>query len=411
MFDYEGFFADSLELLRSERRYRVFRELERMPGRAPWARTRIDGRPREVVVWCSNDYLGMSQHPVVLEASREALARCGAGAGGTRNISGTLDLAVELEAELAGLHGQQAALLFSSGYVANDTTLATLAGALPGCVIVSDTDNHASMIEGMRRSRAERRVFAHSDPQALDAVLRGIDPERPRIVAFESLYSMGGDVAPLRELLAVVRRHGALSYVDETHAVGVHGPRGGGLLEAEGLCGEVDVIQGGLGKGYGVVGGFITGSRALVDFVRSHAPGFIFTTALPPAVLAGALASVRHLARSGSERAALQRRVAGIRRRLLAAGLPVLPTRAQILPLAIGDSGRCQAASDRLLRDFGVYLQPINYPTVPRGAERLRLTPSPLHDDAMEDRLLDALAQVLVPQVPAVPVATSAAVA
>ena len=395
MFDYQSWFADSLDVLRRERRYRVFRELVRSPGRAPIARLRLGHQLRDVVVWCSNDYLGMSRHPLVLEASHVALQRYGAGAGGTRNIAGTLDLAVELESELADLHGKPAALLFSSGYVANDTTLATLANALPNCVIVSDADNHASMIEGMRRSHAERRIFAHNVPAALEKVLSTIDPRRPRIVAFESLYSMGGDIAPMRELLAVARQFGALTYVDETHAVGVHGSRGGGLLEAEGLLDQVDVIQGGLGKGYGVVGGFITGASELVDFVRSHAPGFIFTTALPPATVAGALASVRYLKRSSWERAALQRRVQRVRERLVARGLPILATRSQILPLMIGDSARCQSAADRLLDEFGVYLQPINYPTVPKGAERLRVTPNPNHDDAMEDRLLDGLSTVL----------------
>lgn len=395
MFDYEGFFGDCIAGLHAEGRYRTFRALERAPGRAPWARTLVDGRARDVVVWCGNDYLGMSQHPVVLDASRAALARCGAGSGGTRNISGTLDLAVRLEAELADLHGKESALLFSSGYVANDTTLATLAAALPRCAIVSDADNHASMIEGMRRSRAERYVFAHNDPAALARVLAELDPQRPCIVAFESLYSMGGDIAPMRELLAAARAHGALTYVDETHAVGVHGPRGGGLLAAEGLCGLADVIQGGLGKGYGVVGGFITGSARLVDFVRSHAPGFIFTTSLPPAVVAGALASVLHLKRSGQERAVLSQRVGRLRERLAAAGVPVTPTRSQILPIPIGDASRCADAAARLLREFGVYLQPINFPTVPRGTERLRLTPSPLHDDAMEDVLVRALQRVL----------------
>jgi 5-aminolevulinate synthase len=397
MFDYDGFFADSLAALRRERRYRVFRELRRAPGGAPRAQLRLDGVEREVIVWCSNDYLGMSSHAVVLDASRAALERCGAGAGGTRNISGTLDLAVELESELAAVHGKPSALLFSSGYVANDTTLATLAAGLPGCVIVSDAQNHASMIEGMRRSRVRKLQFAHNDPQSLERVLAGLCPGEPCIVAIESLYSMGGEIAPLEALLRAARRHGALTYVDETHAVGVHGRQGGGLLAAAGLGELADVVQGGLGKGYGVVGGFITGGAALVDYVRSHAPGFIFTTALPPAVLGGALASVRHLRHSEAERAALMRRVRRLRARLESLGLPLLPTRSQILPLLIGDAARCEAASNELLHGFGVYLQPINYPTVPRGSERLRLTPSPLHDDEMEDALCAALRVVLGP--------------
>jgi 5-aminolevulinate synthase len=396
-FDYQGFFGDALAQLRREARYRHFRALGRELAPGPVAFTTLDGVRRAVTVWCSNDYLGMSRHPAVLEASRHALARYGAGAGGTRNISGTHDPLVALEAELAALHGKPAALVFSSGYVANDTVLATLASRLPGCLVFSDADNHASMIEGIRRSRAQVQVFPHSDPAALDALLARADPARPKLVAFESLYSMNGDVAPLRELLGVVRRHGALSYVDETHAVGVHGPTGGGLLEAHRLLDQADIVQGGLGKGFGVVGGFVTGRRELVDFVRSHAPGFIFTTALPPSVAAAALASVRHLRSSQVEREALRRRVDGLRARLDAARLPLRPTTAQILPLVIGDSARCTQVSDRLLREHAVYLQPINYPTVPRGAERLRITPSPLHDDAMSDALVEALVAVVPP--------------
>ncbi len=390
-FDYHEFFGEALANLRRENRYRVFRSLGRelLPG--PVAFTTLEGRRRAVTVWCSNDYLGMSRHPLVLEALRSATARYGAGAGGTRNISGTHDPIVALEVELAALHGKDAALVFSSGYVANDTVLATLAASLPRCVVLSDAGNHASMIEGIRRSRAETRVFPHSDPAALDSLLGTIDPARPKIVAFESLYSMDGDVAPLRELLAVARRHGALTYIDETHAVGVHGPRGGGLLEAQGLLSKADIVQGGLGKGFGVVGGFVTGGRDLIDFLRSHASGFIFTTALPPATAAGALASVRHLRTSSVERQSLWRRVASLRAQLEAAGLPLLAAPAQILPLMVGDSRRCNEIAERLLREFSIYLQPINYPTVPRGTERLRITPSPLHDEAMADRLVEAL--------------------
>jgi 5-aminolevulinate synthase len=391
MFDYTAFFDDSLAELRRERRYRVFRELRRHAGRAPRAELKLDDETREVVVWCGNDYLGMSQHEAVREGARAALERCGAGAGGTRNISGTLDLAVELEAELAALHGKPSGLLFSSGYVANDTTLATLGARLPGCVMVSDAENHASMIEGMRRSGAERKVFAHNDVRSLRRALAQSDPARPRIVAIESLYSMSGDIAPAQELLTVAREYGALTYVDETHAVGVYGSEGGGLLAAHGLCDLADIIQGGLGKGYGAVGGFITGGRALIDFVRSHAPGFIFTTALPPAALGAALASVRHLAASQTERTELMRRVAGIRDGLLSRDVPLMSTRSQILPLPVGDAASCTAFSERLLRKHGIYLQPINHPSVPRGTERLRLTPSPLHDDAMSERLVDAL--------------------
>jgi 5-aminolevulinate synthase len=394
MFDFQQFFRDANRRLRQERRYRLFRRLEREQGRFPVAIWRDGAMRREVTVWCSNDYLGMSQHPAVIEASAEALRRYGAGAGGTRNISGTHELLARLEQELADLHAQSAALVFSSGYVANDTALATLGAALPQCVIFSDANNHASMIEGIRRSRAERRVFAHNDPAALAAALARAPPDRPKLVAFESLYSMDGDVAPLRELLAVTREYGALSYVDETHAVGVHGPRGGGLLEAQGLLGQVDLVQGGLGKGYGVVGGFVSGSSEMIDFLRNHAPGFIFTTALPPGVAAGALASVRHLKTSGVERTALMRRVATVRARLLEARLPLLRTSSQILPLIVGESGRCEAIAQQLLIEHGIYLQPINYPTVPRGTERLRITPSPLHTDPMERLLAQALARV-----------------
>ena len=400
MFDYQQFFAEGVSRLHREKRYRRFRALSRQAGMFPAARATDSRAPhsaasKPVTVWCSNDYLGMSQHPVVLEASHRALQQYGAGAGGTRNISGTHDLIVSLEVELADLHRKPAALVFSSGYVANDATLATLAAALPRCVIVSDHDNHASMIEGMRRSRAEIKVFAHNDARSLAAALASIDPARPKIVAFESLYSMSGDIAPLATLLAVARQHGALTYVDETHAVGVHGPRGGGLLETQGLLQQVDVIQGGLGKGFGVVGGFITGSQLLVDFVRSHAAGFIFTTALPPVVAAGALASVRHLKQSNVERAALFARVRSVREQLAALGVPIGSADAQILPWTIGDSTTCQAIADELFDNHGVYLQPINYPTVARGQERLRITPSPLHSDAMQAVLVDALTSVL----------------
>lgn len=392
MFDYEGYFEESIAQLRGEQRYRIFRELGRREGRAPRAELTLDGARREVIVWCGTDYLGMSQHPVVIEGARAALARCGAGAGGTRNIAGTIDLAVELEAELAALHGKPAALLFSSGYVANDATLATLAARLPDCVILSDAGNHASMIEGMRRSGAERRIFAHNDVAALRRELAQLDPARPRIVAVESLYSMGGDSAPLRELLTLAREHGALTYVDETHAVGVHGEQGGGLLAAQGLCGLADIIQGTLSKGYGVTGGYVTGSMRSIDFIRSHAAGFIFTTALPPPVLGAALASVRHLRCSQEERRLLWRRIGALREALEEARVPLLPSTAQILPIPVGDSARVAAVAERLLRHHGVYLQPINYPTVPRGTERLRLTPTPLHDDAMAAALVAALA-------------------
>jgi len=393
MFKFEEFLAEQTARLRRDDHYRVFRELGRDAGRFPRARWHRDGVASEVTVWCSNDYLGMSQHPAVLAAAADALARYGAGAGGTRNISGTSDLIVALEREIAAVQGKEAALVFSSGYVANDTTLATLARALPGCVVLSDSANHASMIAGIRASRRICHVFRHNDAGHLEMLLSSLDPATPRIVALESLYSMDGDVAPLASLLAIARRHGAITFVDETHAVGVHGQQGGGLLESLGLTGQADIIQGGLGKGYGVVGGFIAGNSTVVDFVRCHAPGFIFTTALPPPVAAAALASVRHLRSSGAEREALMHRVQSVRAALTEAGIPVVPTAAQIIPLVVGQAGPCHALASRLLERHGVYLQPIVYPTVPKGTARLRITPTPRHDDADQQHLVAALVE------------------
>ena len=392
--DYDKLFEDAIDAVKAEGRYRVFVDIVRQRGFYPRAvhhAGETQGK-RTVTVWCSNDYLGMSQHPAVLDTARAALARYGAGAGGTRNISGTTDLLVALERELADWHAKDAALLFSSGYVANDTTLATLARALPGGVVFSDAANHASMIQGIRASRQRCVVFRHNDAAHLDGLLAAHDPAAPKLVAFESLYSMDGDIAPLADLLTVAKRHGALTFVDETHAVGVHGPRGGGLLEAHGLLDTVDVVQGGLGKGVGVVGGFITGAAAIIDFVRSHAPGFIFTTALPPHVAAAALASVRHLKTSGLERAALQARVASVRAALAAAGVPIAPAPGQIIPLVIGDAAACRALADELLEVHGLYLQAIVFPTVPRDGARLRITPGPLHTDADQAQLVAALA-------------------
>lgn len=392
MFDYRGFFDDQLQLLHREQRYRRFRILKRSNRQFPQALyLRPDRAPQDVVVWCSNDYLGMSQSQVLIDASREALHRYGTGAGGTRNISGSHDLIVELEAELARLHEKSGALVFSSGYVANDTTLATLGRKLPGCVFYSDANNHASMIEGMRRSGARCEVFTHNDPDSLHRLLARSNPEAPKIVAFESLYSMDGDIAPIAALVAVARRHGAMTYVDETHAVGVHGPGGAGLVAKAGLLSQVDILQGGLGKAYGAVGGFITASAATVDFLRSNAPGFIFTTALPPAVVAAALASVLHLRHSDQERRRLFARATELRAALTSAGLPLLHNESQILPLIIGDSALCETLAERLIDRHGVYLQPINYPTVPKGSERFRITPTALHTDPMAEQLLSAL--------------------
>ncbi|NRB31623.1 MAG: 5-aminolevulinate synthase [Rhizobiaceae bacterium] len=393
--DFEGFFKTELEHLKDNGNYRVFADLERHRGDFPKA-TRYDasGQISEVTVWCSNDYLGMGQHPDTLNAMKEALDRCGAGAGGTRNISGTNHYHVLLENELAELHGKQAALLLTSGYVANWAALSTLASKIPGCEVFSDTDNHASMIEGIRHSKVPKHLWKHNDVEDLDRKLSDADPSVPKLVAFESVYSMDGDICPLDEILDVCEKHNAMSYLDEVHAVGLYGPRGGGISEQEGLADRVTVIQGTLGKAFGVMGGYVAASENLVDFVRSFASGFIFSTALPPALAAGATASIKHLKSSDMERMRQRRNVRLLREKLDAIGLPHMDNDSHIVPVMVGDAKKCKFISDLLLENYGVYVQPINYPTVPKGTERLRITPSPMHTDADLDHLVNALSEL-----------------
>jgi 5-aminolevulinate synthase len=392
--DFEAFFRSELDGLKSEGRYRVFADLERRAGRFPRAIFHGQGGPREVTVWCSNDYLGMGQHPAVLAAMREALEDSGAGAGGTRNIAGTNHHHVLLERELADLHGKDAALLFNSGYMSNWASLSTLASRIPGCIILTDAANHASMIEGIRHSRAEKAIFAHNDAADLRRKLQALDPARPKLIAFESVYSMDGDIAPIADFCDLAAEFGAMTYIDEVHAVGLYGPRGGGISERDGLGDRLDLIEGTLAKAFGVMGGYVTGSAALCDFIRSFASGFIFSSALPPALAAGALAAIRHLKTSSTERERQQDRVATLRLRLDEAGIPHLANPSHIVPVMVGDAVLCKKISDELLERFSLYVQPINYPTVPRGSERLRITPTPLHSDEDIAALVQALSEI-----------------
>ncbi len=392
---YESFMAHSLNILRSQGNYRQFIRLERLAGRFPHALWHSDAGPKEVIVWCANDYLGMAQHPSVIAALKYAAERYGAGAGGTRNISGTQDVHVRLETELTLLHGKQAALLFTSGFVANEAILSTVAGRLTGCVVLSDEKNHASMIAGIRNARVEKRVFPHNDLDALRRHLSGLDPQRPKLIAVESVYSMDGTVADLPAIVELARAHNALTYVDEVHAVGLYGPTGAGIAERDGIAQHIDILQGTLAKGFGVMGGYMAASRTMVDFVRSFAPGFIFTTALSPVLAEAALASVRFVRGAKDLRRQHQSRAACLRTCLKNAGIPVLPGETHIVPVVIGDPVKTKAVADGLLRRHGLYVQPINHPTVPKGTERLRLTPSPWHTEDMIGQLVDALREEL----------------
>ena len=392
--NYRGFFADALARLRSERRYRVFADLERIAGRFPHAVWHSPEGAKDVVIWCSNDYLGMGQHPKVVGAMVETATRMGTGAGGTRNIAGNNHPLVELERELADLHGKEAALVFTSGYVSNETGIATLARLMPNCLILSDAWNHNSMIEGVRQAHCEKQIFRHNDMAHLEQLLAAADPARPKLIVFESLYSMDGDVAPVQQICDLAARYDAMTYIDEVHAVGMYGPRGGGIAEREKVMDRIDVIEGTLAKAFGCLGGYIAASSTLIDAVRSYAPGFIFTTALPPSVCAAATAAIRHLKSSNWERERHQDRAARTRAVLAAAALPVMISTTHIVPVFVGDPELCKRASDLLLAEHGIYIQPINYPTVPKGTERLRITPSPYHDDSLIDVLAEALVDV-----------------
>lgn len=390
-FDYDKYLTEAISSIKAEGRYRVFNDIKRNCGDFPRARHFSGEKERRVTVWCSNDYLGMAQHPKVLEAMHKALDECGAGSGGTRNIAGTNHYHVLLEQELAGLHGKEAGLLFTSGYISNAATLSTLAMTLPGCVVFSDALNHASMIQGIRGSKAVRHIFRHNDPKHLRILLEQTPRDVPKIIAFESVYSMDGDIAPIEEFCDLADQFGAITYMDEVHAVGLYGPGGGGIADQLGCMDRITVIEGTLAKAFGVMGGYITGSRMLIDTVRSFSPGFIFTTSISPVLAAGALASVRHLRKSSTERKKMHKRVVQLKQMLKDRNLPIMPSDSHIVPLLVGDPVLCKQVCDTLLEEFSIYVQPINYPTVPKGTERLRLTPGPLHNDEMMDDLVNAL--------------------
>lgn len=390
--DYDARFEAALDDIRKEGRYRVFTDLERQVGKFPKALSHRTGQ--EVVVWCANDYLGMGQHPVVLKAMRDTIDMMGAGAGGTRNISGTHHRIVELEATLAELHQKDAALVFTSGYVANEAALSTIGAMLDNCIIYSDAQNHASMIHGIRQSGAEKKIFRHNDVEHLAKLLAASDSRRPKVIAFESVYSMDGDIGPIKEICQLARAYNALTYLDEVHAVGMYGAHGAGIAEREGLMDQVDIIQGTLAKGYGVIGGYIASRTPIIDMVRSYAPSFIFTTSMPPSIAAGAHASIRYLMESSAEREAHQANARKLKTMLIQAGIPVLDCPSHIVPVMVGDPVLCKQASDMLLEQFQMYVQPINYPTVRKGTERLRFTPTPLHTEAMMLDLRDALVHV-----------------
>ncbi|EPY01689.1 5-aminolevulinate synthase [Magnetospirillum fulvum] len=392
--DYEHYFSKRIADLKAEGRYRVFADLERICGRFPVALNHRDGKTVEVVVWCSNDYLGMGQRPEVIAATHEALDRCGAGAGGTRNISGTNHYHVLLEEEMADFNAKEAALLFTSGYVANQTVLSTLGATIPGCIIFSDELNHNSMIEGIRHGRSPKQIFRHNDAQDLERLLAAAPKDAPKLVAFESVYSMDGDIAPIAEICDVAEKYGAMTYLDEVHAVGMYGEQGSGVAERDGLRDRITILQGTMAKAIGVVGGYIAASNACVDYARSFGPGFIFSSSMPPATAAACLASIQYLRKHPELREKHQERAATCKRRLSERGIPVLPSVSHIIPVMVGNASLCKQASDMLLSDYNIYVQPINYPTVPVGTERLRITPTPLHDDSMMDHLVESFCAV-----------------